>query len=185
MLFWYRMPYAELPNLTHWCNIWMNILGFHLLKWVFFSSLCSHNSNEIDLCIFTTLSMFDGYNSCWMEQKGPNEMLRLYYVCKPIRIMVVNSFFLDFLSLFHTCISWWHTPIFPPEYMYIIEIRHFAASQGISTKISSKPEKKLHKEHVFLSIAVPTADVYQMPNVKIVLCNNKKTKTKPKHRTER
>lgn len=47
----------------------MNILGFHLLKWVFFSSLCSHNSNKIDLCIFTTLSMFDGYNSCWMEQK--------------------------------------------------------------------------------------------------------------------
>lgn len=82
--------------------------------------------------------------------------------------------FLYFLSLSHTRFSWWHTPIFPPEYMYIIEIHHFAASQGISTKISSKPEKKLHKEHVFLSIAVPTADVYQMPNVKIVLCNNKK-----------
>lgn len=49
-------------------------------------------------------------------------------------------------------------------------------------KYHPNPKKTLHKEHIFIPIAVPTADVYQMPNVKIVLCNNKKNETETQKR---
>lgn len=70
-----------------------------------FFRLCSHNSFKIDLCIFTTLSMFDGCDSCWIQhththiqKKRPNKTIRLYYACKPIRIMALFFFALRSLS---------------------------------------------------------------------------------------